>query len=165
MPWTTDQKKLAAMAARDARLPDEHRKLILRQLGKRALLPGGEPSTTAPALTNTDFDVYMGLLESACGGALLHYSPGHWHDKAHDRWVRCRHKVRAMFRQACAVGLCYVPPELDEASALDRFLRARLATASDRNAGLEQAEWGELNALITIMHAMARKHGTKLEAA
>ncbi len=152
-------------AARQAGIDDEHRYLLLRQLGKRALLPGDRPSITAPALNNSEFEVFMGLMESvAPGNGLLHYKPFHFTDKARDRWKGCRRKLRAMFRQAVIRGLCFVPEGCTEDEALDRFLRARVATAAERDATVDAADWGELHALITILQAMARKHGTKLAA-
>jgi hypothetical protein len=94
--WTDKQKRLAIIACRDARISNDRRKLILRQLGGHAIPSrGGEPTSTSPRLTDADFEKFMSCAEmSTPDNQLLSFAPFYWQDKYIDGpFGRLKHRA------------------------------------------------------------------------
>lgn len=87
MAWTNEQKKIAAIAAREAKISDEHRKLILGRFDGRAFFDryGNQTesaSSTSKQLTNADFEQFMACVEQVAGGKLSRWSQRYWQTKS-----------------------------------------------------------------------------------
>lgn len=79
--WSNKQKRLAMMVCRSRGIDDGSRYLILRHLGRCALV-NGEPTMTSPNLGNGDFEKFMALIEfDAPGEQLMDFEPGYWQGK------------------------------------------------------------------------------------
>jgi len=146
MSWTNQQKKVAAMAAREAGLPDEHRRLILHQL-PRAIYKG-RATSTSPKLTNEDFEIFMSQVERFAGGQVLSYDRDHWHRQAIDQLSRTRAKVRELAAPIVEAG------HLN----LEGFIRRM--TGGDKHE-LDQLDAVELYKLIEAIKAIARRLGIR----
>lgn len=104
--WTHKQKRLHIMACRDAGIGDEHRRLLLRQLGAAAIVDG-EATSTSPRLTDADFDKFMSCVEScAPGGRVLDFQAGHWAGRfAQGGYSRAMHQALRMQRSLADAGV------------------------------------------------------------
>ncbi|MEM1445177.1 MAG: hypothetical protein AAGF84_03920 [Planctomycetota bacterium] len=92
MGWSKRQRMRAAQAAREAdRFND--RELLLRQLNGRAH-HHGRFTSTAPRLTNADFEWFMAQLELACGHGLVGQPYGFWQRAEQEGgWKRVRFRA------------------------------------------------------------------------
>ncbi|MEM8781924.1 MAG: hypothetical protein AAGE65_03620 [Planctomycetota bacterium] len=87
MAWSKPQRKRAAQAAREAGRFDD-RELLFRQLSGRAF-HAGRLTSTAPGLTNADFEWFMAQLELSAGHGLCGQGYGYWQRAAQEGgWKR-----------------------------------------------------------------------------
>ena len=104
MAWTNKQKQLAVRACRAAGIGEEQRRdLILRNFANAR--HDGRITSTAPKLTNRDFESFMGVVEGYAGGRVLDYAPGFWQGRAADEWRRMRFRVERIAAALEARGL------------------------------------------------------------
>jgi hypothetical protein len=147
MPWSKDQKRVAAVAARSAGLDDEARRLVLRQFPRA--VHRGRVTSTSPRLNQSDFEQYMAILERSAGGRLDRWPPHHWQRKADDDRARMRRLVRSL----------EFGRQRDGALRTDAmtWARARIATVGDQDKrDLAQLDHHELSALINQLQAFSR---------
>lgn len=146
MAWTNQQKKVAAMAARAAKLSDEHRRLILQQLPRA--IHGGRPTSTSPRLSNGDFEIYMSQIEHFAGGQILGYDRNHWHRMVTSQLDRTRHRIREMAEPIVEAG------HLN----MEGFIRRM--TGGDKNE-LEQLDAAEIYKVIEGIKGIAKRLGVR----
>jgi len=159
MAWSKRQKMIAVTTCREARLEDEHRKLILRQLpnamhdanGKRSK----EPSSTSSKLTQRDFEQFMAIIERGAGGKLLHHSKGYWQRKADDAAHRMRYRVQQISRQLEAQGLLVA-----DGVGLAGFIEKRIA--GGRTHRLEDLDQLHLKKLLIGLTNYGKHHGAMI---
>jgi len=104
MAWTNQQKQIAVRACRAAGIREEQRRdMILRNMAN-ARLPDGRVTSTAPKLTNADFEQFMAIVEQSAGGQILHFTKDYWQTGAADSLGRMRHKVKALATELEGAG-------------------------------------------------------------
>ncbi len=150
MAWTNKQRQIAARACQAARLSDvQRRDVVLRQFPNAHV--DGKVTSTAPKLTNADFEQFMAIIEGYAGGKVLHFAAGYWKAQAADQF----HRMRGRARRAAAVleeaGL------LKPGAGLAGWIEKRV-TRGETNK-LEELDYHGLLALITGLEAFARQRG------
>lgn len=102
MSWTKSQKQTAIIACRNAGIDEDHRELILRQFPHA--MHKGRITSTSPALSNTDFEQFMAIIERTAGGELPKFTMHYWQKKAEDHLARMRSLALALNQQLEATG-------------------------------------------------------------
>jgi hypothetical protein len=155
MPWTNTQKQIAARACKAAGIGEEQRRdLVLRQFA-HARTADGRISSTAPRLTNRDFEQFMAIVEGYGGGQVLHFTRGYWQAHAADQWARMRHRALAIAAELEAAGKL-----APGGAGLGGWIAKRVTRGeADR---VEQLDYHGLLALILGLTAYARQCGVEL---
>lgn len=158
MAWTNTQKQIAARACQAARISQEQRRDVILRNFAHAKLPDGQISSTAPRLTNRDFEQFMAIVEGYAGGQVLHYSRGYWADCAADQWRRMRRLVMAIAAELEQLGLL-----APDGKGLAGWIEKRVTRgATDQ---LDALDYHGLMALILGLKGYARQRGVELSAA
>lgn len=145
--WSNPQKQIAARACCGQKISDEHRYLMLRQLGR------GEPTSTSKYLTNRDFEQFMAFCEAMtdddqvklsgrAGSIDTPYKPGHFAAKCADKYSRYRWKVMEAARS------------LGDSIDLSGFIQRM---TDSRKSKVEQLNQYELHAVMEGLKAMQRR--------
>jgi hypothetical protein len=163
MAWTREQKMVAAMACRSARLSEDQRHMILSgpNFANRAI-HNGRATSTSPRLTNEDFESFMALVERFAGGQLLSYSPHYWQDKAGDPDHRLRWRAQRIANSLTLIDDPHEPGRRllqPDDVGLAGFIRRMFPHAEK----LDQLDRRELVSLIEGLTAYARRHQVNLE--
>lgn len=169
MGWTPKQRQIAARAAKQAGLSDEHRKLILRQCEGRAVLADGSISSTAQRLNQSDFEHYMATVESFAGGKVAvggragqGFSDGYWAGKASDDTQRLRHlAVRIANWMTLTDDAGNEPLLTGDGVGLASWISKRVTNG--RTDDINELSSAELHVLINGLRAFARRHGRKVD--
>lgn len=156
MPWSNKQKQIAVRACRQAGIDDAVRKLLLRQLPHAVV--DGQPTSTAGALDNKDFERFMALVEDRAGGKVLHFTSSYWGDKAASR------STSASERQAHKINLLYREYSSQDAGGLTGHgiygLTGLVRRMSAQRTGrIEELTPSEAHNLIELLGALIKRRG------
>lgn len=98
MPWSSQQRQLAARAWKQTGQDSDLRKLFLRQFPHARFdengVPSDEPSSKSPKLTQTDMEDYMSRVELMAGGQLKGFSRGYWQERWEKEGGRLAWKIQ-----------------------------------------------------------------------
>lgn len=152
MPWTAKQKQTAVIICKQVGIDNDIRKLILRQLPNAIPSGGGEPSSTAKALNQRDFERFMAIVEDRAGGKLNGFDRGHFASKVASQSTnaseRQAQKIRELYDELCARG-----GKLPGAGiyGFDGLVRK---VTNNRTVALEQLTPREASNMIGMLQAM-----------
>lgn len=155
MAWTKTQKQIAARACQAARIGEEQRRDVLLRQFAHARMPDGTISSTAPRLTNRDFEQFMAIVEAHAGGRVLHFTAGYWRDHAADQWARMRRRALQVAAELEAAGKL-----APGGAGLAGWIEKRV-TRGETNR-IEQLDYHGLLALILGLQAYARQSGVRI---
>jgi hypothetical protein len=158
--WTNAQKQLAVRAAKAAGMGDEHRQLLLNQMGGRAI-HNGRITSTSPRLTQDDFDHYMAVVERMSGGQVQIGGPhgsgfpvGHF-QRTEDRELdRVRWTARRIANTLELEG--HLKPD---GAGLAGWIMSRVTAG--RTSKLDDLTREELHKLINGLQAWGRRLGVQ----
>jgi len=157
MAWTNPQKQIAVRACRAAGISEEQRRdMILRNMAN-ARLPDGRVTSTAPKLTNADFEQFMAIVEQGAGGKVLHFTEGYWVKNAADSLGRMRHKVRLLAAELEAAGHLAA-----NGIGLAGWIEKRVTRGATNR--LEELDYQGLRALILGLKAYSRQRAALVPA-
>lgn len=163
MSWSDKQKAIAVRACKAAHIGQEHRELILRQLGGRAIV-GDRATSTAPDLTNADFNQFMAVVEHYSGGQIktrgrggkLLYRTGHWQRRQDDNpRLQLVYVARRIAGSLLAEGI-----------AAERIIgTATQAIGQQLNElDFDPLDVGQVRKIIHALRAVAQREGITLKA-
>lgn len=158
MPWTKTQKQIAARACKAAGIAEEQRRDVVLRNFAHARLPDGTITSTAPRLTNRDFEQFMAVVEGFAGGQVLHFTRGYWQRHAADQWARMRHRAAAIAGELEAAGRL-----APGGTGLAGWIEKRVTHGQTNR--IEQLDYHGLLALILGLTAYARQNGVELPPA
>lgn len=153
MSWSTAQKRLAGQAFRESGISEDARQLFLRQLNGRAG-QGDRLSTTAPGLTNEDFERYMAFLEQQAPKPLLGKPWGYWsRGREEGAWKRCLWRAE---QEAAAVAKVHGEP----------YVRGIVSKAAKTRpaAELHDLDTAQLRQAIDALHRVRTRQPTEATA-
>ena len=161
MGWSDKQKQIAVRACKGALIDDAQRELILRQLDGRAIVQD-RATSTAPTLTNADFNRFMELVEVYSGGQVkirngngrYVYGYGHWQLQQQDN-VRVQ-LIYVAKRIANTLFLEGVPERLE--GVIAQATRGRIKDTGD----LDDLDEAEARKVVHALRAVADRHNVKL---
>ncbi len=149
MAWTNTQKQIAARACIAARISDEQRRDMILRNFERAHTANGSITSTAPRLTNGDFEQFMAIVENFAGGRVLHYPRGHWQAAAMDNLKRMRHRAARVAVELERAGHLHA-----DGAGLAGWIEKRVSKGEATR--IEQLDFHQLQALIIGLEAYAR---------
>lgn len=160
MPWTAKQKQLFARAAEAAGLAEGQRHMVLSAFPRAH--HKGRVTSTAPKLTNADFEQAMAGLERWTGGRVkvagrdgrLLYEPGHWQARAHDHTQRMRWLAQRIANTLESEGL--LEPD---GAGLSGWIAKRITP--DGRDRLDQLTQAELYNLIEGLKQYGSRNGLR----
>ena len=160
MSWTTKQRQTFAVACKRAGIPEDHRKLILRQfdgaLYDERGRATGEPSSRSRYLNNSDFEQAMAVVEKSAGGQVPGFSPEYWQEQSVADLQRFRHRILQYVDQLERAGLLYAGGR-----GLQGWIRKRVDSQTDR---IEDLDYHGLRALYDGLRAYGQRHGQRVPA-
>src|SRR5439155_5054854 len=157
MAWTNKQKQIAARACQAAHISDEQRRdMILRNFA-HAHTPDGRITSTAPKLTNQDYEQFMAIVESYAGGQILHFTRDYWRDHAADQYARMRHRAGAIAAELERAGI-FKP----DSEGLRGWIFKRVAGGETNQ--LADLDYQQLLALILGLQAFAAQRAVAIPA-
>lgn len=157
MAWTKTQKQIAVRACKAARVSDEQRRDVILRHFAHAKMPDGSISSTAPKLSNDDYEQFMSIVEAHAGGQVLHFERDYWQRKAQDRYGRMRRRVYMIAQELEKHGLLH-----PNGAGLSGWISKRVTRGQcDR---VEELDYHGLLALILSLTAYARQRGVELRA-
>jgi hypothetical protein len=152
MSWTNTQKQIAARACKAARISEEQRRdMILRNFAN-AHTSDDRITSTAPKLTNKDYEQFMAIVENFAGGQILHFSRGYWAKCAADEFARMRYRVNAINTALEAAGVFNA-----DGAGLRGWISKRVTRGQTDS--IEDLDFHGLNALILGLEAFAAQRG------
>jgi hypothetical protein len=155
MAWTNTQKQIAARACKAAGISEEQRRDVVLRHFANARDGAGRITSTAPKLTNADFEQFMAIVEAQAGGQVLHFTRDYWTRHAADQWARMRHRAVRIAAELEAAGKL-APGGV----GLSGWISKRVSRGeADR---VEQLDYHGLLALIVSLQAYARQQGIEL---
>jgi hypothetical protein len=157
MAWTKLQKQIAVRACNAARISEEQRRDVILRHFAHAKLPDGRISSTAPKLSNEDFEQFMAIVEAHGGGQVLHFSRGYFKAKAEDRYARMRRRIYFIAQRLEAAGALHA-----NGAGLSGWITKRVTHGQcDR---LEELDYHGLLALMLSLIAYAHQRGVTIDA-
>jgi hypothetical protein len=151
MAWTKTQKQIAVRACIAAKIGEEQRRdMILRHFAN-ARMQDGRISSTAPNLSNRDYEQFMAIVENYAGGQVLHFTRGYWSKCAADQHARLRFRVRNINDSLVAAGL-FTP----DGESLRGWISKRVTKGMTDRA--EELDYHGLMALTLGLEAFASRN-------
>ena len=155
MAWTKKQKLTAIRACEEAGISEEQRRdLILRNFEHAHYQ--GKITSTAPKLSNEDFEAFMAIVEHTAGGKVLHFSAGYWQACADDRLSRMRGRTSRIAAALEAAGKLAA-----DGVGLAGWIAKRVSQGAAQR--VEELEYHGLLALILGLQAYADQNGVAWE--
>ena len=166
MAWSPKQRQLYARACQGAGLSEEHRHLLLRQVGSRAM-HDGRVTSTSPRLTQSDFEEAMAIVERHSGGQVkIRDSKGryvfgltYWQVAAESGG---RDRLRELALRLDQHLQLLLPEQwAQDGEGLAGWIKSRVT--SGRTHRLKELSYQELQDLIHGIKAFARRHDVPLD--